>query len=779
MRNMVKEVNGLTQDQIENIRQGLGEYATSRRFVARRGKEPIDPRTGYGAKANDPSTWAPLDQALEAVDKYNLDGIGVELGDGLCGIDIDHCINEKGEVSEKAEEIVSAMDSYIETSPSGTGMHILFTGSILDGARRKDGLEMYAEGRYFTLTGEGSGTVADRTEQAALVHKKYMSSKESVQISRTAPTLIDLSDREPDDVLLEKMFAAKNGTAITALWNGDTSAYGGDDSRADSALIMHLAFWTHGDTKRIDQLFRISGLMRPKWDEQHGVQTYGELTISRALEAQRSYAVKRDFAPVTDNYSVRIGKQSQQEPASTDLVVIDPLEDEKRYTWDDMGNGYLFADTYRNKYRYVPEAGSWYYFNSQVWVIDMGNIIGAEFAKQLVKLMGRCAWNIKEDGKREEYLHFVAKLSSNKVREAMLVSARSVYPVPLAEFDKFPFLFNCQNGTLDLQTMSFNAHRAENFLSKISNVIYEPKIRCERWDQFIVEIMQNDIGKARFLQKALGYALTGDTSQECFFILYGATSRNGKGTLCETIKYLMGAYARAAQPETIGQKQNTNGGSGPSEDIARLKGARFVNISEPDKGLRLNAALVKQLTGGDSVAARFLHQNSFEYIPEFKIFINCNYLPKVADDTIFKSGRVKLIPFERHFEPNEQDKGLKASFRKPENITGIFNWLTEGLKILRDEGLEAPDAVTVATEEYREESDVIGLFIQGCMSPYLGEKIKTTVAYETYTSWCHNNGYKPLNQHNFMDELRKKVELERNGHMGNYIADYKMITSYY
>ncbi len=147
----------MTQKQIENIRNGLGSYALEKRFVCRKGKMPIDPKNGYfGAKANDPSTWGSLDQALEALVKYRakgVDGIGIELGDGLCGIDIDHCVDEHGTVSPQARDVIKVMDSYTESSVSGTGIHIIFEGAIPDGARRKNGLEMYSDGRYFTLTG--------------------------------------------------------------------------------------------------------------------------------------------------------------------------------------------------------------------------------------------------------------------------------------------------------------------------------------------------------------------------------------------------------------------------------------------------------------------------------------------------------------------------------------------------------------------------------------------------------------------------------------------------
>lgn len=150
----MKEGVRMTQDKIEDIVQGLGQFAMERRFVARRGKEPINPLTGSGAKSNDPNTWGTLEKALAAVDRYQLDGIGLELGEGLCGIDLDHCINGSGQISEEAREIIVQMDSYTEYSPSGTGIHILFEGKIPEGRRRKGNIEMYSEGRYFTLTGD-------------------------------------------------------------------------------------------------------------------------------------------------------------------------------------------------------------------------------------------------------------------------------------------------------------------------------------------------------------------------------------------------------------------------------------------------------------------------------------------------------------------------------------------------------------------------------------------------------------------------------------------------
>ena len=147
----------MTTQQIENIRHGLGVYALEKRFVARRGKMPINPHTGAAAKANDPSTWGTLDQALKAMTKYEdrgVDGIGVELGAGLCGVDIDHCVDGHGKITSQAREVIQTMDSYTEISISGEGVHIIFSGDLPEGGRRKGNIEMYEDGRYFTLTGD-------------------------------------------------------------------------------------------------------------------------------------------------------------------------------------------------------------------------------------------------------------------------------------------------------------------------------------------------------------------------------------------------------------------------------------------------------------------------------------------------------------------------------------------------------------------------------------------------------------------------------------------------
>ena len=193
-------------------------------------------------------------------------------------------------------------------------------------------------------------------------------------------------------------------------------------------------------------------------------------------------------------------------------------------------------------------------------------------------------------------------------------------------------------------------------------------------------------------------------------------------------------------------------------------------MPEPERGLELNAALIKQLTGGDTYTGRFLHENPVEFTPEFKIFINTNHLPRTGDDTVFSSDRVKLIPFERHFSPKEQDTGLKALFRQQENLSGIFNWLIEGYRLLKLEGLTVPERVLQVTKEYRQETDIVGTFLNDTLMEEEGNSLLTNGLYRKYVDWIKDNGYRPLNSKNFVGELRRRYDIRRDGIRGNEIV---------
>lgn len=721
-------------------------------------KIPYNPSTGYRAKANDSSTFSPLEVAERAQSNY--DGLGVGLFGDLCAIDIDHCISGDGsEISDIAKNIMSVMDTYTEISPSGKGLHILFyaPGFDFDKTRyytnnRNLGVEVYignATNRFMTLTGNALALmdVKDRAGQLQNVLDEYMvREKTDGRVSGAAlvtnPTgeYLTIEQIKAKDEKFEKLFDGK--------WQ---DAYG-SQSEADIALCNRLAFWLRCDSARMDAYFRESGLMRDKWDRAQSGTTYGAITIQKAVDDckqvynPQDYYRKQDFSAVGGEWYSR-------------LLELKP-EDNARYSWDDIGNGYLFADVFQSVARYARDRKQWFVFNGKMWEPDKGASAVNERCKELATALGHYALNLPEGDKKDAYRKFVDRWSQRRNRDTILKDAQSVYSVTATDFDRDPDLLNCLNGTLDLKTYELRPHNPQDMLTQIARVAYDPDARCDRWDSFMHEVMQGDTEKVGFLQKAIGYSLTGGTQYECFFILYGATTRNGKSTMMETIMEMAGSYGATAQPETFAQGKIRNG-SGPNEDIARLAGRRIVNASEPEKGMHLSSALIKTLTGNDTITARFLNENSFEFRPQFKLFMNTNYRPQISDPSVFSSGRVVVIPFERHFSESEQDRNLKSTLKKPENLSGVLNWCLEGLKMLNQEKVfTVPDSVKAAVDEYRRDCDKTARFIDSRMELDSHGEIPTSEAYAMYSAWCQLNGHKPEGLVNFKQSMIAHTGIE-------------------
>jgi putative DNA primase/helicase len=433
------------------------------------------------------------------------------------------------------------------------------------------------------------------------------------------------------------------------------------------------------------------------------------------------------------------------------------------YPQNDIGIARLFFDLHSGKIRYVGEAKSWYAYDGRRWDKDEGGFKAMELCKAFTLAFSEYA----SEGDDAEFKRYAGKLTERRRREGILRDAMSIAPLSIADFDRDKQLLNVQNGTLNLKNFALQPHNPADMITKLAPVKYDHKARCERWERFIEEVMCGDAALAAYLQKALGYALTGLTEFEVFFILFGEKTRNGKTTLIETVANILGDYARNTQAQSLARRSVD--GAAASPDMARLKGARLVTVPEPEKGLELNIALIKQLTGGDTYTARFLHANPFEFKPEFKLFINTNHLPRTADDTVFTSGRVKIIPFDRHFNETEQDKSLKQLFRRRENKSAVLNWLVEGYRLLLEVGFDAPDRVSAAIEAYRSEADLIGNFLAEYTVGDENGRLPTTELYARYALWAKDNGYRPLSNRPFVSDIRRRFEVRHNGHQGNVI----------
>ncbi len=429
----------------------------------------------------------------------------------------------------------------------------------------------------------------------------------------------------------------------------------------------------------------------------------------------------------------------------------------EKYDRSDKGNGQLFADLYEDCLRFNVTAKEWYYFDGIRWIEDSGGMYAGRKAKELSDSLIIYSASLADETVQKEYLKYVARLGSRRIRCAMIDDAKDWTFIRQEDLDRDLYLLNCQNGILDLKTFKFFPHSSKYLMSKVCNAVYDPAAGYDAWQTFIEEVLEGDREKIRYLQKILGLSLTGDTKEETCWLLYGPTTRNGKSTLVETFSYMLGnsdGYALNMRPETLAQKQNTDSRQATG-DIARLDGCRFLNASEPPKRMVFDTALLKNLLGRDTITARHLHQREFQFVPVFKLVINTNYLPLITDNTLFTSGRLNVITFNKHFCEEDQDRGLKDRLRETENISGLLNWCLEGLELYYTEGLNAPSCVVSATEDYRSSSDKIGIFITECLIES-SENCTVKEAYDSYTDWCRDNGFGTENKSNFTAELRGK-----------------------
>ena len=763
------------QVQFEKIPQYLrdnGQFCNWRYELRDGNQTKVPYMSGTKRKANvdDPTTFVAFETAASAT---GYDGIGIRVCNGIVGVDLDHCI-EDGKLLPWAQEIVDRFNAtYIEISPSGTGIRIFClepSGFDYDTQTyyiKKGNVEVYISGhtnRFLTITGNAitENPVTETADALTWLLDTYMRRPTPPTPAVAAPGESYLSD----DEVIRKAAASKNGEKFTHLWNGDITGYK-SHSEADAALVSILAFWCSGDKAQMDRLFRQSGLMREKWDSLRGADTYGNISIEKAV------------ARMTDYYKPIIPRTAAEDFGVDRLKELNPM-DSSKYPWNDIGAGHIFADFFQDRLRYVPERKMWFHYEDGIWQPDKGNLRAMKYCMDLANLIYTFALEIKDEDKRKSYMKYASRWQSHSNRVNILKDAQVHHPISYGSFDADIYIFNCQNGTLHIDTGEFTEHRNTDLLTKKSPVLYDPTAYSGRFATYIDEIMSGDADRAKFLQKILGYGLTGDTRHECMTILYGVTTRNGKGTLCESVLKVLGDYGCASRPETIAMKSYTNG-SQPSEDVARLAGVRFVNIPEPGKGMVLDAAKVKAMTGNDTLNARYLHENSFDFQPQFKIFVNTNFLPVINDMTLFSSDRIIIIPFDRHFDEHSRDTTLKRRFAEESVQSAILNWLLEGYRLLQSEGLFLPKSVKEATERYQHDSDKMALFFEDSLVADDTAEVMTAQVYARYKEWCQENGTYPEGMKNFKQGLQAFAEVvrkrpKRGGEKTTMLIGYRLIT---
>ena len=706
-------------------------------------KVPYNPQNPQRkAKSNGPETWGTFAQAVEVASTDGFMGIGYMYGNSPhTGIDLDHCRNpETREIQEWAAQIIEVLNSYTEVSPSGEGVHITVEGEVPPGGNVKseqgpDGkgqIEMYHQSRYLTMTGWHLPglplKVLPRQRQLSALHQKIFGQKKPEDQARS--TTLDLSDAE----LIEKAYQAANGAKFQKLWAGDGSDYS-TPSHADQALCNLLAFWTNKDFARIERLFFQSGLgRREKWQKR---ADYRAKTINKAI------------ASTTETYS-----PPKKKPEA------DPCTITAACNLTDLGNARRLVAQHGHDLHYSFKAKKWLVWNGRCWEYNFSGEVYRR-AKQTIATIYAEAGRADEDSRKKIVAHALRSEHDNRIK-GMISQAQSEPGIPVLpeQLDKDPWLLNCLNGTLNLKTGKLKPHDRKDLITRFAPVEYDPKATCPGWEKFLARIQKSNTENIEFIQRILGYSLTGSCREQCLFMLWG-TGANGKSTLLGTVSAILGSYAMQTPAETLLAKQR---GEIPN-DIARLNGPRFVTAIEVSEGKRLAESLVKQLTGQDTVSARFLFGEYFDFRPQFKLFLGTNHKPIIKDTTHAMWRRIKFVSFRVEIPDAEQDPELPEKLKA--EGPGILQWMVKGCLSWQKSGLAVPEDVLDATAEYRGEQDVVGNFISDCCIEAPGAMAPAKGLYEAYLDWAKNAGEKwPLTQRAFGMSLSERG-FERDKGTGN------------
>lgn len=410
----------------------------------------------------------------------------------------------------------------------------------------------------------------------------------------------------------------------------------------------------------------------------------------------------------------------------------------------DFGNAERFVQAENNNVRYCCDKKSWYVWNDCAWREDKNGAI-YRLGKKTIKGMFDEAAQL-DDNQRNILTAYERKCESEGRLHAMVNLARwePGVPIELESFDTNPMLFNCSNVTIDLATGQPQEHCRQDLISKSSPIQYDANAGCPIWLKFLDTVTNSNSELRDYLQRCAGYSLTGQTTEHAVFLLYG-NGANGKSTFFEALRYILGDYAQAAEFSTF----LASNAQGVRNDLAKLNAARFVTAVESDYGKRLDETLVKQMTAGDTVTARFLYSEHFEYKPQFKLWLGTNHKPTIRgqDEGVWR--RIRLIPFTVSIPLEQQDRNLIEKL-KPE-APGILNWALKGLAEWWANGLQDPALVKKATKDYRMDEDVMGSFIEEkCVRK---GQVTASDMYKAYRDWAEHGGEFELNQRRFSNAL--------------------------
>lgn len=419
----------------------------------------------------------------------------------------------------------------------------------------------------------------------------------------------------------------------------------------------------------------------------------------------------------------------------------DPAYGADGFHLNEAGNAQRLVARHGQDLRYAYAWHRWLVWDGRRWAIDDTGQPVRRMLETLRHLIESANEIEDSEVRKKVFSHALRSETDARVRGALsLAQAHDGVPVLHADLDTDPLLLNVENGTINLRTGELRPHDRADLITKIAPVVYRPDAKAPTFRAFLERVLPDEETR-QFVVALLGYSLTGDTSEQMLAILWGGGS-NGKTTLLETIRAMLGDYGQQAPAETFLERRDS-----VPNDVARLRGTRFVAATETGEGRRLNEVLVKRLTGGDTIAARFMRSEWFEFTPQFKAWLATNHKPEIrgTDDAIWR--RIRLVPFTVKIGDDERDTKLAEKLRT--ELPGILALAVQACIAWQQHGLPAAGLISEATADYRTESDTLGGFLNDCCVIRADVQAKASDLYTRYGYWCTEVGAEPLKQQAF------------------------------
>ena len=689
--------------------------------------------SGKWADTMQPDQWGTYDVAAMALEGGGYAGLGFLLDAPVVGLDRDSCVVD-GVPDAEAQQFIDELDSYTEISPSGRGIRVFVTSTWRPGAEypqgvNREGVELYFAKRFLTVTGNHLAgtpdTIQDRTGYVRSLYHRLLTTLHVQEVLDTSlestpipPTFLEqLRARNPriaDRIESEAQALNAGANIVESLYND----HGARVDRSINDLYVSQWLLAHG----VESGLILSILTHPTWfsgakSRERGNDHYARTTLARALSIREE---RRRTVPDAQKH------------------------------WTELGNAERLIEGYGNNLRYCQAKGGWLVWNGYCWLPDRTNVV----SQQLQSIIRNLHAQVDRTGDFDlsaALKKWALQSESARVQKGSLELAQTLegVTIPQEGFDNQPWHFPAANGIIDLRTGDLLPHAREYHFTTVSAIPYDPSARAPKWHQAL-ETWLPEAEVRRFIQRAVGYTLTGMTSEQVFFFLHGAGA-NGKSTFILVLQGIIGQMCRRIATEAVTLRANGSPGTMRDQAAARLVGARMAVVSEIDKNARWAEGWLKDLTGGGVIATKILYKDPGEALPSAKLWIDANHEPRALPGAIEGTAaetdsfwrRLREVPFRIAVPQERRVLDFHRILLRDEG-PGILAWAVEGCLEWQLNGLPVPTVVQAATAAYRQKEDTLRPFIDEWLIKRDGARCTMKDVNVAYRLWAAECGEKPM-----------------------------------